>query len=59
MSDEPFKQYMCVICGWVYDEETGSPEDGLPAGTRWKDVSDTWLCPECGVTKEDFEMIEI
>ena len=59
MTDKPFQQYMCLICGWVYDEEQGSPEDGLPAGTRWEDVSDTWLCPECGVTKTDFEMIAI
>lgn len=54
-----FKTYMCVICGWVYDEEAGWPDDGIAPGTRWEDVPLTWLCPECGAGKEDFEMIEI
>ena len=31
----------------------------LYTGTRWADVPDTWTCPDCGATKEDFEMIEI
>ncbi len=54
-----FKRYMCLVCGLIYDEETGWPQDGIPAGTRWQDVPIGWLCPECGVTKFDFEMIEI
>jgi rubredoxin len=53
------KKYMCLICGWIYDEETGAPEEGLPAGTRWEDVPPNWTCPECGARKEDFEMIEL
>jgi len=54
-----YKQYICLICGWVYDEEIGRPEEGIPAGTRWEDVPESWVCPECGVGKQDFEMIEI
>jgi len=54
-----YKTYMCVICGWVYEEESGWPEDGIAPGTRWDDVPLTWTCPECGAGKEDFEMIEI
>ena len=50
---------MCVVCGWIYDEEVGAPEEGLAPGTLWKDVSDTWMCPDCGAGKEDFEMIEL
>ena len=42
-----------------YDEALGWPEDGIEPGTRWDDVPDDWLCPECGVGKEDFDMIEI
>lgn len=60
MSDETnFKTYMCVICGWIYDEAKGSPDDGIAPGTRWDDVPDYWTCPDCGAGKEDFEMIEI
>ena len=50
---------MCIICGWVYEEAHGSAEDGLPPGTRWEDVPDDWACPDCGASKDDFEMIEI
>ncbi len=53
------KKYQCIICGWIYDEAVGCPEEGLPAGTHWEDIPDDWLCPECGVGKADFEMIEI
>lgn len=49
---------MCVVCGFIYDEADGSPEDGLPPGTRWDAIPDTWTCPDCGVTKDDFEMVE-
>lgn len=53
------KTYMCVICGFIYEEENGRPEEGIQPGTRWEDVSPTWVCPECGASKEDFEMVEI
>jgi|TARA_S200000501_G_scaffold173015_1_gene162975 rubredoxin-NAD+ reductase len=54
-----FKKWECIVCGWVYDEEKGHPEDGLEPGTRWEDVPEDWVCPECGVGKEDFDMVEI
>jgi len=53
------KSYMCVICGFVYEEKKGWPDDGIPPGTRWEDIRMDWKCPECSATKEDFEMIEI
>ena len=53
------KQYMCVICGFVYEEEKGWSEDGIEPGTKWEDVPADWVCPECAATKEDFEMVEI
>ena len=52
------KKYMCLICGFIYDEAVGAPDEGIPAGTRWEDVPPNWTCPECGARKEDFEMIE-
>ena len=54
-----FRSYMCLICGFIYDESEVSPEEGLPPGTRWDDVPINWVCPECEARKEDFEMIEI
>jgi rubredoxin len=59
VSDEGFKVWMCIICGWIYDEEKGAPEEGLKPGMRWEDVPDYWVCPDCGAGKEDFEMIEV
>lgn len=53
------KAYMCVICGYVYEEEKGDPGSGIAAGTRWEDVPLSWRCPDCGAGKEDFEMIEV
>jgi len=53
------KRYMCLLCGYIYDEANGWPDDGIPPGTRWEDVPLTWRCPDCGAMKEDFEMIEI
>lgn len=53
------KRYMCVVCGFIYDEELGLPEEGIPPGTRWEDIPENWSCPECGATKSDFEMIAV
>jgi len=53
------KAYMCVICGFVFEEEKGDPQRGIPPMTRWEDVPLSWRCPDCGAGKEDFEMIEI
>ncbi|MGH8281496.1 MAG: rubredoxin [Gammaproteobacteria bacterium] len=53
------KSYMCVNCGFVYEEARGHPESGVAPGTRWEDVPLNWHCPDCGAGKEDFEMIEI
>jgi rubredoxin len=55
----PYKKYICVICGFIYNEAEGWPEDGIEAGTRWEEVPENWFCPDCGAGKEDFEMIEM
>ena len=55
----PYKKYVCLLCGFVYDEEEGWPDDGIPAGTRWEDVPDDWMCPDCSAMKDDFEMVEM
>jgi len=53
------KKWECIICGLIYDEAEGWPDDGIKPGTRWDDVPNDWICPDCGVNKDDFEMIEI
>ncbi|WP_109041687.1 rubredoxin [Azospira sp. I13] len=56
---DPYRTWVCLICGFVYDEAAGASAEGLPPGTRWADVPADWVCPECGARKEDFEMAEI
>lgn len=53
------KTYQCIVCGFVYDEAQGLPAEGIAAGTRWSDIPEDWECPDCGVAKADFEMVEI
>ena len=53
------KTWMCLICGWIYDEKMGDPEHGVPPETPWHAVPLNWTCPECGARKEDFEMVQI
>jgi rubredoxin len=54
-----YKEYMCAVCGFVYREAEGLPEEGFAPGTRWEDIPSNWVCPECGATKDEFEMIEV
>jgi len=53
-----YKVYQCAICGFEYNEAEGLPDNGIEAGTRWADIPEEWLCPECSVGKEDFKCIE-
>ena len=53
------KTWLCVVCGLIYDEAKGWPADGIEPGTKWEDVPDDWLCPDCQVGKADFEMLDI
>lgn len=51
------KKWECVICGFVYDEAEGLPEDGIPPGTPFEQLPDDWTCPDCGAAKSDFELL--
>jgi rubredoxin len=53
------KSWQCIVCGFTYDEAKGLPSEGIPPGTAWADVPDNWECPDCGVSKSDFEMVQI
>lgn len=41
------KKYECVLCGYVYDEAAGDPDNGIAPGTKWEDVPADWVCPLC------------
>ncbi len=51
------KKYRCLMCGWIYDESAGDPGSGVEPGTKFEDIPDDWVCPECGAGKEEFEEI--
>ena len=53
------KKYECMMCGWIYDEAFGDPDEGIAPGTAGEDIPEDWSCPDCGASKEDFEMVEI
>ena len=53
--EEKMDKYVCKVCGYVYDPEKGDPDNGIDPGTKFEDVPDDWVCPVCGVGKEDFE----
>ena len=47
-------KHLCNICGWIYDEAVGDEENGIAAGTSWDELPEDFVCPLCGVGKEDF-----
>ncbi|MCK5877389.1 MAG: rubredoxin [Candidatus Marithrix sp.] len=58
MSDE-YKSYKCSTCNFIYNEADGIPDEGIAPKTRWEDIPQNWVCPKCGVSKEEFVLIEI
>ena len=48
-------KYVCTICGYVYDEEAGDPDNNIEPNTSWEDLTDDFVCPLCGASKEAFE----
>ena len=52
------KKYICDVCGYVYDPAVGDPDNDIPAGTAFEDLPDRWLCPLCGVGKDEFSVVE-
>lgn len=53
------KKYICLGCGFSYDEKLGLPEHGIEPGTKWEDIPDDWRCPDCGTEKSLFELVTI
>ena len=52
------KKYVCVVCGYVYDPAEGDPDSGIAPGTAFEDIPEEWVCPLCGVSKDQFEVAE-
>jgi len=51
------QKYVCNVCGYIYDPAKGDPDSGIAPGTKFDDIPDSWLCPECGVGKADFSPV--
>ena len=51
-------KYECTVCGYIYDEAEGDPDNGVAAGTKWDDVPADWVCPLCGAAKDSFQKME-
>jgi rubredoxin len=54
-----YRVWQCLLCAFSYDEAKGMPEEGVPPGTRWEDVPETWICPDCAASKADFDMVVV
>ena len=51
-------KYECTVCGYIYDPELGDPYGDIDPGTPFADIPDTWTCPMCGASKDDFKRME-
>ena len=51
------KKYECKPCGYIYDEAEGDPENGVAPGPKWEDLPEDWVCPLCGMGKDEFEEV--
>lgn len=52
------EKYICQVCGYIYDPGLGDPANDIPGGTSFSDLPDDWVCPECGVGKDQFELLQ-
>ena len=55
--EEMMDKYKCLICGYIYDPSKGDPDNGIKPGTSFQAIPDSWVCPECGAPKSEFEKI--
>ena len=52
------KKYRCIVCEYIYDPSIGDIDNDISAGTAFEDLPDDWVCPDCGVGKDEFELVE-
>jgi len=58
IGDVQMTKYRCLVCGYIYDPAAGDPDNGVEPGTAFEDIPDDWVCPECGLEKEEFEPVK-
>lgn len=51
-------KFVCSVCGYEYDEAVGDPDNGIAPGTRFADLPEDFVCPLCGVGKDQFSVRE-
>jgi rubredoxin len=51
-------KWKCQICGYIYDPTEGDLKSDVMPGTKFEDLPDDWVCPECGASKDEFELYE-
>ena len=51
-------KWVCNVCGWEYDEEQADPDNDIEPGTKFEDLPEDFLCPLCGVGKDEFSQVE-
>jgi len=51
-------KYQCGMCDYIYDPEVGDPDGNIPPGTDFKDIPEDWVCPVCGVGKDQFKPVD-
>lgn len=49
------KNYICLVCGYIYNPSEGDPDNGVKPGTSFQNIPENWVCPVCGVSKDQFE----
>jgi rubredoxin len=52
------QKYACNSCDYVYDPEAGDPDQGVDPGTAFEDIPESWVCPVCGVPKDEFTPVD-
>ena len=51
-------KYVCDVCGYIYAPAVGDPDNGIEPGTAFEDLPEDWLCPLCGVGKDEFSKVD-
>ncbi len=55
LEENEMEKWKCLVCGYVYDPEKGDSDGGIKPGTSFENLPDDWVCPDCGVGKDEFE----
>ena len=50
-------KYVCKVCDYIYYPEVGDSDSGIEPGTRFEDIPDDWICPDCGLDKTAFSVL--